>query len=269
MFSKLTLVGAIAAVLQAQDAPPTAPPTLPPPPQVFEYDGKPIALPFHCSLEDVHWAGMTCSEEEPCPIYLELSSAEAVGEHVFAAGNIHSDTVTLYSVLLSSGDGGHSWQAMSDSTRGAGLDRIQVLDGLTAWVSGQTLFPIPQDPFFLLTLDGGKSWRLKPLYNEEHFGSIQQFAFESKSNGSVIVDNGRSGETERYSRFETADGGETWSIREQSKKPLQLKRAAAAAATWRVRADAPTRSYRIEHRTGNQWSTVAAFSVKLPACKPE
>jgi hypothetical protein len=236
---------------------------------VFEYDGKPITLPYHCSLEDVRWAGMTCSEDEACPIYLELSSAEAVGDHVFAAGNIHSDAVTLYSVLLMSGDAGHSWQVAPDSVRGAGLDRIQFLDALTGWVGGQTLFPIPQDPFLLATADGGKSWKLKPVFNENHFGSIQQFAFESKTGGGMIVDNGNGGDMERYARFETSDGGETWAVKEQSKKPMQLKRAAGPASVWRARADAATRSYKIEHRTGNQWTTVAAFSVKLPACKPE
>ena len=84
-----------------------------------------------------------------------------------------------------------------------------------------------------------------------------------------IVDNGPGGDLERYARFETSDGGETWSIKEQNKKPLQLKRTAAPASTWRVRADAATRSYRIEHRAGNQWTAAAAFSVKLPSCKPE
>ena len=266
MLTKLTLAAAISATLLAQDAPPPA--VQVPPPPVFEYDGKPITLPYHCSLDDVHWAGMTCSEDEPCPMYLELSSIEAVGERVFAAGNIHSDAVTLYSVLLSSGDGGHSWQIGPDSIRGAGLDRIQFLDALTGWISGQTLFPISQDPFFMLTSDGGKSWRLKPIFNDSHFGSIQQFTFESKTAGTVIVDNGAGSDTDRYSRFETIDGGEVWSIKEESKKPLQLKRA-TNVPIWRVRADAATRSYRVEHRTGNQWTTVAAFAVKLPPCKPE
>jgi hypothetical protein len=256
------------APLPNQDAPPASPPPAPAPPPVFAYEGKPITLPFHCSIEDMRWAGMTCSEDEPCPIYLELSSTEAVGDRVFAAGNIHSDAVTLYSVLLSSGDGGHSWQAEPGTVRGAGLDRIQFLDALTGWIGGQTLFPISQDPFFLLTSDGGKSWRLKPVFNDNHFGSIQQFAFESKTAGALIVDNGPSGDMERYARLETTDGGEIWSIREQSKKLLQLKRA-PAASTWRVRADAATRSYRIEHRAGSQWTAVAAFSVKLPSCKPE
>jgi photosystem II stability/assembly factor-like uncharacterized protein len=250
---------------------PTLPPQAvePPPPPVFAYEGRPITLPYQCSLEDIRWAGLTCSEDEPCPIYLELSSTDAVGERVYAAGNIHSDAVTLYSVLLTSADGGHSWQIAPDSVRGAGLDRIQFLDALTGWIGGQTLFPIPQDPFFLLTSDGGKSWRMKPVFTDSHFGSIQQFAFDSKSTGALIVDNGLGGDLERYARFETSDGGGTWSIKEQSMKLLQLKRSAAPPSTWRVRADAATRSYRIEHRTGNQWAAVAAFSVKLPPCKPE
>jgi hypothetical protein len=271
MFGKLIIAGIVSAVLLAQDLPPGGAPPIPTAPvqPVFEYEGKPITLPFHCSLEDIRWAGMACSADEPCPIYLELASVEAVGEHVFAAGNIHSDVVTLYSVLLSSGDGGHSWRIGSDSVRGAGLDRIQFLDAVTGWAGGQTLFPLPQDPFFLLTSDGGKSWRVKPIFNDNHFGSIQQFGFDSKTAGAVIVDNGPGGDTERYSRLETSDGAETWSIKEQSKKPLQLKRAPAPASTWRVRADAATRSYRIEHRSGNQWTAVAAFSVKLPPCTPE
>jgi hypothetical protein len=262
------IAAAVCVGLQAQELPQqpatqSATQSLP----VFEYDGKPITLPFHCSLEDIQWAGMSCSDDEPCPMYLELTSAEAVGDRIFAAGNIHSEAVTLYSVLLSSADGGHSWQAGPDSVRGAGLDRIQLLDGLTGWVAGQTLFPIPQDPFFLLTGDGGKTWHLQPVFGDSHYGSIQQFWFESKTSGELILDNGP-GDVGRYARYATTDGGETWSLKEENKKPLQLKRPAVNAA-WRVRADAATRSYRIEHRNGSQWAAVAAFSVKLPVCKPE
>lgn len=251
---------------QAPQTPPAAQPETPAP--TFEYEGKPISLPFRCSVEDVRWAGMSCSEDEACPLYLELASADAVGEHIFTAGNIHSDAVTLYSILLISGDGGHSWQAAPGSMRGAGLDHIQMLDALTGWISGQTLFPIPQDPFLLVTADGGKTWKPQPVFQDSHFGSIQQFFFDSKTAGSLIVDNGAGGEGSRYARYETTDGGDTWSVKEESKKPLQLKRTATNPA-WRVRADAATRSYRIEHRTGSQWTTVAAFAVKLPPCKPE
>jgi photosystem II stability/assembly factor-like uncharacterized protein len=199
---------------------------------------------------------------------LELSAAEGVGNRIYAAGNIHSDTVTLYSMLLGSDDAGHTWRQSSDSYRGAGLDHIQFLDTLTGWISGQTLFPISQDPFFLLTSDGGATWRAKPVFDESHFGSILQFSFDSKTAGGVILDQGPGSDSERYSRYESLDGGETWLIKEQSKKPLQLKRSATPAPNWRVRAEAATRSYRIEHRQGDRWISVAAFSVRLPACKP-
>ena len=268
----------VCAALMAQDTPPqttaqpaqtTAPPApVAPAPPKFQNDGKPITLPFQCTAEDIRWAGMACSEEEPCPIYLELSAAEGVGDHIYTAGNIHSDTVTLYSVLLGSDDGGHTWSQGADLIRGAGLDHIQFLDPLTGWISGQTLFPISQDPFFLLTSDGGATWRAKPIFDENRFGSIQQFSFDSKTTGSVIFDQGPSGASERYSRYESPDGGETWLLKEQNKKPLQLKRSATAAANWRVRAEAATRSYRIERRQGDRWISVAAFSVRLPVCKP-
>lgn len=259
----------------AQDTPPqtTVPPAQTPAPAApapakFQNDGKPITLPFQCTAEDIRWAGMACSEEDPCPIYLELSAAEGVGDHIFAAGNIHSETVTLYSVLLGSDDAGRTWSQAADLYRGAGLDHIQFLDPLTGWISGQTLFPIPQDPFFLLTSDGGATWRAKPIFDESHFGSIQQFSFDSKTTGSVILDQGPSGDSARYSRYDSPDGGETWLLKEQNKKPLLLKRSATPAANWRVRAEAATRSYRIERRQGDRWISVAAFSVRLPVCKP-
>jgi hypothetical protein len=262
----------ILSALMAQDTPVQTPatpaPATPPPPPIFQNDGKPITLPFQCTAEDIQWAGMTCSEDEACPIYLELSATEGTGNRIFTSGNIHSDAVTLYSVLLSSEDAGHTWTQGANSSRGAGLDHIQFLDPLTVWISGETLYPISQDPFFLVTSDGGATWRMKPIFNESHFGLIQQFAFESKTTGSVILDQGAGGDTDRYARYESVDGGETWLIKEQSKKPLQLKRSGAAPPGWRVRADAASRSYHIEHLQGGKWISVAAFSVRLPVCRP-
>jgi hypothetical protein len=271
MSRKAIIYPIVCAALMAQD--PQQQTTIPPAPVVslpltLVNDGKPITLPFQCTAEDLRWAGMACSEDDPCPIYLELSAAEGIGNHIFAAGNIHSDTVTLYSVLLGSDDAGHTWTQGADSYRGSGLDHIQFLDPLTGWISGETLFPISEDPFFLLTTDGGATWHMKPIFNESHFGSIQQFAFDSKTDGSVILDQGPGGDSERYARFESPDGGETWAIKEQSKKPLQLKRGATPAPNWRARADAATRSYRIERRQGDKWNSVAAFSVRLPVCRP-
>src|ERR1700722_6626614 len=98
MLRRIIIFPIVCAALMAQDPPPqtavpaaqTTTPAAPAPP-TFQNDGKPITLPFQCTAEDVRWAGMTCSEDEPCPIYLELSAAEGMGDHLFAAGNIHSD----------------------------------------------------------------------------------------------------------------------------------------------------------------------------------
>ena len=46
---------------------------------------------------------------------------------------------------------------------GAAIDRIQFFDAETGWAAGEQLEPLPQDPFLLLTTDGGKSWRRRPM----------------------------------------------------------------------------------------------------------
>jgi delta 1-pyrroline-5-carboxylate dehydrogenase len=35
-------------------------------------------------------AGLGCSEEDPCPVYLELANVEAVGNKIFVTGNLHT-----------------------------------------------------------------------------------------------------------------------------------------------------------------------------------
>ena len=246
-----------------QDQPPAAP--APPP---IENNGKPMVVPFRCSMEDIEWAGLSCSEEEPCPIYLELGAIESVGSRIFAAGNIHSAAVTLYSALLSSEDAGKTWREPFERIRGSGLDHIQFLDPDTGWIGGQLLFPLAQDPFLLLTSDGGKSWRKRPVAGDSHYGSIQQFFFTAKNSGSLVIDKGPGSDGDRYELYESPDAGETWIIKEESTKPIRLKRAPVPSTEWRVRADGPSQAFHIEHRQGERWTRVASFAVKLSPCKP-
>ena len=230
-----------------------------------------MVLPLQCTPEDTQWAGLNCTEEEPCPVYLELTAATSSGDKLFTIGNIHTAAVTLYSVLLGSMDGGRTWRELHPRIRGAGLDHLQILDSETGWAAGQQLSPIPQDPFVLFTTDGGKSWRQQSVFNESaenHFGSILEFRFDSKTAGSLIVDHGQGGGTGRYVLYESPTGGETWMIKEESKKPLRLKPASPALSDWRVRADGPTQSFHLERRQGDRWISQAAFAVKLGACKP-
>jgi len=270
MTSVTTLV-LLAAVplLSAQETPAPPKPAAPP---VLENNGKPIQVPFQCTAEDMTTAGLSCTEEEPCPIYLELTAAEGSGPHIFAVGNIHSAAVTLFTVLLVSDDAGHIWREAADRIRAAGLDRIQLLDAETVWASGDTLSPILQDPFLLLTTDGGKSWRQRAIFGdtrENRYGSILEFYFSAKDNGALVVDRGAGSEGDRYELFDSPNGGESWNIKETSAKAIKLKRPPAAAGEWRVRADAPTQSFHVEHRQGARWTNVASFAVKLTPCKPE
>ena len=73
---------------------------------------------------------------------------------------------------------------------------------------------------------------------------------------------------ERYSLYESADGGETWRVMQLSKTALRLPGALEREKDWRVRADRATQSFRVEHRVGDRWTAAAAFAVRAGACKP-
>jgi photosystem II stability/assembly factor-like uncharacterized protein len=257
--------------LWAQDPPPATPvPVVPAAPPVLTNAGKPMLVPFRCTEEDVRAAGLTCSEQDPCPVYLELATVESTGIRIFTAGNIHTANATLSTILLGTEDNGQTWREVHERTRGAGLDHLQFADVEAGWTSGLSFAPLPQDPFLLLTTDGGKTWRSHSIYNETRFGSILQFFFEDKKSGSLVIDHGPGSSEDRYELFETNDGGETWNIRETNVKAIRIKRAPVTPnSDWRVRADGPTKSFHLEHRQGQRWTSLAAFTVNLGACKPE
>jgi photosystem II stability/assembly factor-like uncharacterized protein len=269
----LVAIFSVGIPLAAQDQPPAGqvpPPATPPPPPVLTNNGKPMVLPFQCTAEDIQAAGFSCSEEAPCPVYLELSAAASNGNRYYVAGNIHSDAVTLHSVLLGSEDAGKTWQEIYQRIRGAGLDHLQFLDAGTGWAAGQQLFPLPQEPFVVLTTDAGKSWRQQPVFGESaenHFGSVQEMYFSSKTNGSLVVDRSQGGDAGPFALYESPDGGESWNIKEQSNKPIHLKGAPAQDAEWRLRVDGATKAFQLEHRQGERWTSHAAFAVNLGACK--
>ena len=238
---------------------------------VLGNDGKPMLLPFQCSEEDIRWAGMSCPEDAPCSVFLEIASVEALGNRVLLAGNIHGDSVTLYSLLLASDDNGLSWQETHERIRGAGLDRIEHLGSGTAWIGGQVLFPFTRDPFLLISMDGGKTWKQREVLSEEsesRFGSIQEFSFATRDRGTLILDRGAGGGSGRYALYESSNGGETWTVKQESRKPIVVRRPPAPAPEWRVRPDAGTKSFVVEHRVGTRWSEVAAFLVGLDSCRP-
>jgi hypothetical protein len=270
--TSVLLFAAFGAPLNAQDEAASKPAALTneaaPKPAALTNEGKPMIVPYSCNPDDMQWAGMSCSEREPCPIYLDLTSVETAGNQIFLTGNLHNRVTTLYSILLASPDGGKTWSEPFDRLRGTGLDHIQFYDFESGWVSGQVVYPLSQDPFLLITTDGGKSWRRQAIFGESAHGTILQFGFTSKTTGSLVVDRGQSSESSRYARYESPNGGETWMIREASDRPIRIPRAAAGNPNWRIRPDGATQAFRIERQQGQTWSGVAAFLVRVASCQP-
>jgi photosystem II stability/assembly factor-like uncharacterized protein len=153
----------------------------------------------------------------------------------------------------------------------ASLDRIHFFDAETGWTSGEILSPLPQDPFLLLTTDGGKTWRRRPVFDEnaeDHSGTILQFAFTARDNGALVIDRGPGSDSDRYELYESPNGGESWTMRQTSAKPLRLPQAPAASSDWRIRADRSTQAFEIERHHGAAWTAVASFLVKVGVCRP-
>jgi hypothetical protein len=72
--------------------------------------------------------------------------------------------------------------------RSSGLDQIQFFDFENGWISGANLQSAPRDPFLLITTDGGKSWRPRPIFEESRVASIERFWFESRKLGTLLID---------------------------------------------------------------------------------
>ena len=227
-----------------------------------------IRVQYACPAADIERFGLTCSEEETCDVFLELASAEGVGSTIFAAGNLHTVTTTLYGVLLASGDDGKTWTEPANRIPAAGLDQIQFADFQHGWASGVSLDPLARDPFFLVTADGGKTWRRRTVFSETRYGSIQQFWFDSAKSGELILERPQ-GATSFFEIYETTNGGDTWTVKEAgSKNPRLSKAAVKETATWRVRADAPSKTNRIERRNARGgWDSIASFAVRAGVCR--
>jgi hypothetical protein len=241
-----------------------------PAPAPLVYAGKPLRVEAVCTEDDIQSLGLGCTVEQPCAIYLELSTIETGANRIVVAGNLHTETATLSSVLLMSEDGGVTWTEPHPRIKNGSLEQAQFFDLQTGWISGQMVGALARDPFFLLTTDGGKTWRQRAVMSEPGPGSVEQFGFESATAGTVFVDRGPGAEGGRYALLETRTGGESWSIRTVGReKPVLAKRPAGSAA-WRLQPHAPTKSYQVQRKEANgRWVAVASFLVNAGACKPK
>lgn len=254
----------LTAALSAQEPAPEAP-------RKIENTGAPMRVPFQCSEEDIGSFGLTCPTQQPCPVYLDLSALDASTGRLFLAGNLHTESATLSSILLASEDGGKSWYEPHERIRAAGLDQIQFFDLESGWIAGQQLGALPRDPFLLVTHDGGKIWRARPIYGDSRVGAIDYFRFDSKTHGLLWIDRTQGAEAgAHYEAFESMTGGESWAVREVGDRPLAAKqRVAPAASGFRLRPDSASRSYRVEKQTGERWHPVASFLVRAGECKEQ
>jgi photosystem II stability/assembly factor-like uncharacterized protein len=216
-----------------------------------------------CPPEDAQALGLVCSEDDPCPVYLELSAVDGFGASIFVTGNLHTERTTMFGVLLASRDGGKTWTEPAKRVRSSVLQGIQFYDAQRGWISGNMLDPLPRAPFMLLTADGGQSWHRTALPGDPEFGSIEQFWFDSANRGELVVDRSQ-GAAERFELYSTSDGGERWTLKSSKPQAARLP-AAQAQQDWRAVAD--KEFYEVQRRTASSWETLARFPILAGACK--
>ncbi|HTA43840.1 MAG TPA: hypothetical protein VK789_15400 [Bryobacteraceae bacterium] len=246
----------IAATLAAQE------------PSILTNHGEPIRIGYNCAEEDLQWAGMSC-DDEPCPIYLELSAIAASERKILAAGNLHGASATLDSILLESDDEGATWKEAAKRIRGDVIDQLQFYDAQHAWAAGETQYPLARDPFVLVTTDGGASWAEHDIGEEGSSGSVQRIWFDSATHGEALIDGGKSAASGRYATWESNTGGSTWELRDANNKLTALKQAPVVAVNTdsRIHPSQDGKTWQIEKRQGEAWSPVASFLIEVASCK--
>jgi hypothetical protein len=237
------------------------------PASMLSNSGEPMKVGYVCPQEDLAAAGMSCSDDDPCPVYLELSNISAAGKRLSLAGNLHGPSATIDSILLVSDDGGMVWKEPVARIRGAAIDQVQLLDSMHAWAAGEMQYPLARDPFFLVTSDGGDSWKRRALTEEGAPGAVLKFWFESVDHGELIVDGGRTAPGGRYAFYETRTGGDSWTILSKTAQPPRMRLAPTVEnVDYRIGTDSKSHSYVIEKRVGEKWTRAAAFMVQVANC---
>jgi photosystem II stability/assembly factor-like uncharacterized protein len=235
-------------------------------PAVLSNHGEPMHLAYACPEEDLLAAGLSCTPSEPCTVYVELSAIAATGARLLASGDLHASSGTLASVLLLSDDSGATWREPAPRLRGSAVDQLE-LNGQNAWAAGETQYPLPRDPFLLLTTDGGTSWRRQAIGEEDNPGAVQRFWFDSPRHGEAVIDAGKAAEGGRYRAYESENGGETWNLTGASDKPAKLKHAPPDdAPEWRVATSKDGKAVEIEHRFNGEWIRAASFAIEIAEC---
>jgi photosystem II stability/assembly factor-like uncharacterized protein len=230
---------------------------------------QPIHVAYACPEEDLQFAGLSCTDDEACTIYLELSAVVAEGKKIAAAGDLHSASATLGSILLLSDDSGATWKEPAARIRGAALDLLQFNNPQTGWAAGETQYPLPRDPFFFLTTDGGATWRQTFVGEDGSAGAVQRFWFDSAQHGEAIVDAGKASASGRYLTYESENGGESWTLTGKRDQPPKLTHAPPVGdnSDWRLSPSKDGKAFLIERRADAQWKPVASFLIEVASCR--
>ena len=115
----------------------------------------------------------------------------------------HADVSQSNALILSTSDGGKTWQKAWQSPRTFELTwKISFPNRKTGYVTIQSYNPDPKviERFVAKTIDGGKSWAELPLINDPKVREFGIAFLDSETGWVGAVPNG----------FQTTDGGKTW-----------------------------------------------------------
>jgi hypothetical protein len=71
-----------------------------PPEGTTIYEGPVVTLSTVCDVDRLEYAGIRCSAERPCDLFLELVSIASGGDWMVLAGEVHTAAATYESVVL-------------------------------------------------------------------------------------------------------------------------------------------------------------------------
>jgi len=104
------------------------------------------AVNYDCPSEDIEQFGLTCSEDEPCTVLLELRRPMLRATGSWLPESSHSRRDAAQFVAGERRRRGYVDRAVDpDAQRGAGADRV--LGRPTGWVSGESINPLARNRF--------------------------------------------------------------------------------------------------------------------------
>ena len=224
-----------------------------PPEGTTVYEGPVVSLTTVCDVDRLEYAGIRCSADRPCELFLELVSVASQGPWIVLAGEVHTADATYESVVLTSQDGGVTWTESADRIAAGGIESISMVDAQTAFVAGQQGDTATGElPFLLVTDDGGESWetRMVETGGEKVEGLVVAFPADGASHGYLILEQ-LAATGDPYRLYETYNGGRSWSIRQISAEKPQIPgpRLALSTEDWSVRPDSASGEFVVAKRS--------------------